>query len=68
MICYDKRSGWRIRTEATFRESGARRSMPRLAQNPDCTHPMKEDVKKNSSPSSSRGHEAGSLHPALPPY
>ena len=29
---------------------------------------LKRMSRKNSSPSPSRGHDAGSLHPALPPY
>ena len=29
---------------------------------------LKRMSRKNSSPTPSRGHEAGSLHPALPPY
>jgi len=34
----------------------------------DSTHPIKEDVKKKFFSVPREGHEAGSLHPALPPY
>jgi len=38
-----------------------------LTKNRHYTHPIKEDVKKKFFSVPLEGHEAGSLHPALPP-